>query len=45
MLKKKIGKKKSELMLGATANTRLLKKAVRASNAFLSETRVRVSEA
>ena len=31
-------------MLSVTANTRLLKKAVRASNAFISETRVRVSE-
>jgi len=31
-------------MLSATANARLLKKAVRASNTFLSETRVRVSE-
>ena len=31
-------------MLSATANTRLLKKAVRVCNAFLNETRVRVSE-
>ena len=31
-------------MLSATANTRLLKKAVRACNAFLNETRVRISE-
>ncbi|RLI80371.1 DNA polymerase sliding clamp [Archaeoglobales archaeon] len=31
-------------MLSATANARLLKKAVRASNAFLSETSVRISE-
>ncbi|WP_457549538.1 hypothetical protein [Archaeoglobus sp.] len=31
-------------MLSATANARLLKKAVRASNAFLNETRIRISE-
>lgn len=31
-------------MLSATANTRLLKKAVRVCNAFLNETRVRISE-
>ncbi len=31
-------------MLRATVNTRLLRKAVRASNAFLNETRVKISE-
>ncbi len=31
-------------MLSATANAKLLKKATRASNAFLNETRVRISE-
>ncbi len=31
-------------MLSATVNTRLLKKVIRASNAFLNETRVRTSE-
>jgi len=31
-------------MLSATANTRLLKKVIKASNAFLNETRVRISE-
>ncbi len=31
-------------MLSATVNTRLLKKVIKASNAFLNETRVRISE-
>ncbi|HDD36048.1 MAG TPA: hypothetical protein ENF50_01075 [Archaeoglobus veneficus] len=31
-------------MLNATANTRLLKKVIKASNALLSETRVRISK-
>ena len=31
-------------MLSSTANARLLKKAVRASNASLNETRIRISE-
>lgn len=31
-------------MLSAAANTKLLKKAIKASNAFLNEARLRVSE-
>jgi len=31
-------------MLSATANAGLMKKAIRASNAFLNETRIRISE-
>ena len=31
-------------MLSATANVGLMKKAIRASNAFLNETRIRISE-